>query len=125
MRKQYNFWHGEQGLDAWDVDRLISLSSSFPVYEISINEIKELDTPYWSIDGDQPPTVRDYAEHFKLMVEADLTYPIILKHDGRIMDGTHRVAKSLAEGRATIKAVKFDYQPEPDFKNCIPEDLPC
>lgn len=27
MRKQYHFWPGEKGLDAWDVDRLIALSS--------------------------------------------------------------------------------------------------
>ena len=24
MRKQYHFWAGKDGLDAWDVDRLIS-----------------------------------------------------------------------------------------------------
>ncbi len=124
MRKQYNFRPGVEGLDAWDVDRLIVLSSSFPVAEIAISEIKEIDLPYWSIGSDDAPTVRDFAEHFSLMMEADLSYPIILNIDGRVMDGMHRVAKALSEGRTTIRAVRFEYQPQPDFENCDPDALP-
>jgi len=26
VRKQYSFWAGEDGLDAWDVDKLIELA---------------------------------------------------------------------------------------------------
>lgn len=48
MRKQYNFWPSKIGLDAWDVDRLIELSKDFPITEILIDEIKEIDTVYWS-----------------------------------------------------------------------------
>ncbi len=36
MRKQHHFWAGEDGLDAWDVDRLIRLSAEFPVQEVAI-----------------------------------------------------------------------------------------
>jgi len=124
MRKQYNFWPGKNGLDAWDVDRLIKLSSSFPISEVSIDEIKEIDSAYWSTGNSSKPTVRDFVEHFKLMVEADLDFPIILNVDGRVMDGMHRIAKALIEGRKTIRAVRFDYQPKPDFINCHPEELP-
>ena len=46
MRKQYHFWPGGQGLDAWDVDRLIRLSTDLPVVEVPIEAIRELDTPY-------------------------------------------------------------------------------
>ncbi len=28
VRKQYHFWPGAEGLDAWDVDRLVELSRS-------------------------------------------------------------------------------------------------
>jgi hypothetical protein len=35
----------------------------------------------------------------------------------------HRVVKALLEDRATVLAVKFDVQPEPDHRNIRPSDL--
>jgi hypothetical protein len=69
-------------------------------------------------------TPRDLAEHVRLVDEADLASPIILSADGRVMDGMHRVVKALLEGHDGIAAVRFDVEPEPDFRNCRPEDLP-
>lgn len=56
--------------------------------------------------------------------ETDLNFPIILSSDGRIMDGMHRVAKALLEGRRTIEAVRFRQDPEPDYEDVQPDDLP-
>jgi hypothetical protein len=120
VRKQYNFWPGVEGLDAWDVDRLIELSRDLPVVEVPLSEIWEIDTPYWS----PPLTVRQVAEHVRLVREVDPSFPIILGADGRVMDGMHRVVRALLEGRETIAAVRFEVQPEPDFRDCRPEDLP-
>jgi len=36
----------------------------------------------------------------------------------------HRIAKALLEGRSTISAVRFATHPDPDYRNCRPEDLP-
>ena len=47
MRKQYNFWPGEHGLDAWDVDRLVELSAHLPVKDVAIDAILDVDTDYW------------------------------------------------------------------------------
>jgi hypothetical protein len=59
------------------------------------------------------------------MIEAvDLSHPIILGFDGRVMDGMHRIAKALLLGRETISAVQFETPLEPDYRNCRPEDLP-
>lgn len=57
-------------------------------------------------------------------IYASWPYPIILGFDGRVMDGMHRVARALLEGRTTIKAVQFEDHPEPDYRNCHPDDLP-
>jgi hypothetical protein len=119
MRKQYHFWPGETGLDAWDVDRLVDLSRNFPVTQVPIESIWELDTPYWS-----RLTVREVAEHIRLVEAVDLTYPIILGVDGRVMDGMHRVVRALLEGHQTIAAVQFEVHPVPDFRNCQPDQLP-
>lgn len=122
MRKQYNFWPGPVGLDAWDVDRLIELSRDLPVTQVAVSSIWELDMPYWS--PSQVLTVRQIADHLRLVRDVDPSYPIILAADGRVMDGMHRVVRALLEGRTTIAAVRFEVQPEPDFRNCVPEELP-
>ena len=44
MRKQYHFWPGGEGLDAWDVDRLIELSERPPVKEVTLDSLWEIDT---------------------------------------------------------------------------------
>lgn len=124
MRKQYHFWPGEQGLDAWDVDRLVELSKDFPVKQVALESIDELDSVYWFDDRRERPTVRRVVDHARLIEEVDMSHPVILGRDGRVMDGMHRIAKALLEGRATIDAVQFEIHPEPDHRNCRPEDLP-
>ena len=124
MRKQYHFWPSEQGLQAWDVDRLIGLSKGLPRNPIALSSIREIDEVYWFDDAKQRPTCRSVLEHMKLIEEADLSYPIILGADGRVMDGMHRVARSLLLGNAGIEAVQFEEDPEPDYVGCKPEDLP-
>ena len=123
MRKQYHFWPGEQGLDAWDVDRLVRLSAGLPVEQIRLDSIDEVDSVYWFTD-ELAPTVRAVVEHTRLIEAVDTSYPIILASDGRVMDGMHRVARALLEGRSTIAAVRFESPLEPDYRNCRPEDLP-
>jgi hypothetical protein len=119
VRKQYHFWPGENRLDAWDVDRLVELARDLPVKQVPVDSIWELDTPYWS-----QLTARDVAEHVRLVQQVDLSYPIILGVDGRVMDGMHRVVRALVEGQPTISAVQFDVHPDPDFENCEPDELP-
>lgn len=124
MRKQYHFWPGEQGLDAWDVDRLIQLTRELPVQQVELSSIWEVDTTYWFDDVSERPTVRNIVDHVRLILEVDPSYPVILGVDGRVMDGMHRVARAMIGGRASIPAVQFDRHPEPDYRNCVPEELP-
>ena len=107
---------------AWDVDRLVELSSGFPKKHVPLNAIRELDET-WSGD-DEGQTWRAMVEHVRLMDEADLSFAIILAADGRVMDGMHRAAKALRQGRPTIEAVQFAVDPPPDHVGRKPEDLP-
>jgi hypothetical protein len=124
VRKQYHFWPSDEGLSVWDVDRLIVLSRDLPVREIPVDSIKELDTDYWFSAGSWSPTVRTIVDHMRLVQEVDPSHPVILGPDGRVMDGMHRVALALLEGRPSITAVRFEVLPEPDYRNCLPDDLP-
>tara|TARA_B100000609_G_C17141890_1_gene395980 strand:- start:112 stop:504 length:393 start_codon:yes stop_codon:yes gene_type:complete len=124
MRKQYHFRPSPEGLRAWDVDRLVALSSQFEVRKVPLTSICELDEPYWyGIDGDGP-TCRSIAEHARLIAETDLKYPIILSQDGGVMDGMHRVCKAWLAGDETILAVQFEVDPEPDYIGVEPQALP-
>jgi hypothetical protein len=124
MRKQYHLFAGDRGLDAWDVDRLIRLSADLPVIEVPVDSIGELDTPYWAAPGSGPCTVNEIIEHMRLVREVDPAYPVILGADGRVMDGMHRIARAVLEERTTVRAVRFAVHPEPDFRDCHPDDLP-
>jgi hypothetical protein len=122
VRPQYNFWPGEHGLDAWDMRRLIELSRDLPVRSVPLSELHEIDSNYWNLDDSV--TIREIADHVRLVVECDTSYPIILSSSGRIMDGMHRVIKCLITGQTSVDAVQFDVDPEPDYRGVQPEDLP-
>lgn len=122
MRKQYYFRPSSHGLLAWDVDRLVRLSSALPRKRIQLSDIRELDEE-WHCDADRP-TWRDVIEHVGLIEAADLAFPIILSATGSVMDGMHRVAKAVLRGDAEITGVQFEEDPEPDHRGRGPEDLP-
>jgi hypothetical protein len=124
VRTHYFFRPAEDGFDAWDVDHLIELSRTLPVQEIDIASISDIDSVYWIGAHGSAPTVRILVSHMKLIEKVDLSYPIILDTDAKVMDGMHRVAKALLEGLPTVLAVQFVIQPEPDYKNIQPGDLP-
>jgi hypothetical protein len=124
VRKQYHFWPGEQGLDAWDVDRLITLSKDLVIEHVALDSIADVDSPYWFGNDLEPPTVRRIVEHLRLIEAVDPSYPIILGADGRVMDGMHRIARALLDGETVIAAVRFRDQPDPDYRNCTPDGLP-
>ena len=125
MRTQYHLWPGTRGFDAWDVAGLIRLAAALPVGEIPLESIGEVDTVYWFAAGeDDLPTVRSIVGHVRLVLAVDPSSPIILGSDGRVMDGMHRIARALLEGRTTIAAVRFSTDPEPDYRDCRPDELP-
>jgi hypothetical protein len=122
MRKQYYFRSSEQGLLAWDVDRLIALTSHLPRRAVPLAAIREIDQE-WHGDEDRP-TWRTMLAHVRLIEEADLAFPIILASNGAVMDGMHRVAKALLQNRDAIDAVQFAQDPPPDYVGRGPSDLP-
>ncbi len=123
MRKQYHFQPSGAGLKAWDIDRLIELSGGFVPKMVPLSEIREIDEPFWFLDG-KTPTCRSVFEHAGLIRDADLSFPIILASDGRVMDGMHRVGKAFLQGEEQIKAVQFTTNPEPDYIGVAPDNLP-
>ena len=121
VRKQYYFRASAQGLLAWDVDRLITLSKSFTRKLVRLADLGELDRP-WSGDN-EAQTWRGLIAHIRLIEEADLAFPIILAANGEVMDGRHRIAKAALAGHEAIECVQFEEDPPPDHVGLRPEEL--
>ncbi len=94
------------GKHHWYVARLITLAKDLEQFEIPLRHLNV----YYKYES---LTLRDMVMHFKAVNDADLNYPIILDEDGEVMDGRHRIMKAIIEGKNTIKAVRFDKNPEP------------
>ena len=124
MRKQYHLWPAGAGFYAWDVGRLISLSRGLPVHAVAVDSVGEVDTVYWFDASTAAPTVRAVVENARVMLDAGLSFPVIFGPDGRVMDGMHRIARAMLEGKAAVSAVRFPALPEPDYRDCQPADLP-
>ena len=90
---------------------------------VPLSFIRELDEPFW-FGHDDVPTCRAIAEHARLIEATDLSYPIILSSDGRVMDGMHRVCKAVLLGHLAITAVRFTTDPAPDYTDVHPNELP-
>ncbi len=123
LHQQYHFRKSEKGLLAWDVLKLIELSKDFEIVQVPLSEIRELKETYWFGLG-APPISEDIAQHAKQIYEADISYPIILCPEGRVMDGMHRVCKAFLEAHVTISAVRFSELHEPDHVGKQPDELP-
>jgi len=109
------------GRGHWSAERLWSLARDLPVRQVPIEAIAEFEQNCW-FRPTTPPTCRAVAEHARRINDADLAYPVILASDGGLMDGGHRIAKAWLLGHATIGAVQFDRDPEPDY--IVPDDEP-
>ncbi len=123
IRPQYHFRDSDNGLLAWDVSKLITKSAGLPTFQMKLEDIRELDEPYWHTQN-SPLTPRAVANHAKLIHQCDLTFPIILCCEGRLMDGMHRVCKAWLQGLTLIDAVQFPEYLAPDYIGNTPEQLP-
>ncbi len=105
-------WHKDHTTQAyeldgkeWSIARLVELSKNLEVFEAPLRAMEIRYNFNWSM--------LDAVMHMKAVLDADLSYPIILSAEGVIFDGRHRVMKALLEGQNTIKAVRFDENPVP------------
>jgi hypothetical protein len=124
IRPQYHFRLTVNGLNAWSVRRLIDLSGDLPVIMINPGEVKELDMNHWYMHPSDQPTPRSVIEHLRLIQACDITCPVILDAQGRVMDGMHRVCRAIVDNVTSIPARRFNVDPEPDYCNCDPQALP-
>jgi hypothetical protein len=110
------FLAGRREIAVFRTGRLWELAAALPVRRIPLADLAGyLDAPATRNWAGAGPTLRELAERARRIQEADLAYPIIVAADGRLLDGQHRLAKAWIQGDATIAAVRFTLDPEPDW----------
>ena len=92
------------------IGNLISRAKELPVKEMPLEHLSLYD-----LSVDAGGSLRDFVRHMKAVMDADLQCPIIMNEDGCVMDGRHRIAKALYLGLDTIKYVRFEETPDPDY----------
>ena len=100
----------KDGKKRWIISALWELAKDLPVQEMPMSALNTSNLcPKINV-------MASFVGHIKNVLDADMSFPIILDDEGWVMDGRHRVAKALLEGRETIKFVRFEVTPYPDFE---------
>ncbi len=100
----------------WTVPRLWDLARDLPVNDVAVETLLHyFDTGRW-FGEDEPVSIRAVVEHARRIMRTDLSYPVILSAEGRILDGMHRIAKAWILDIPTIAMVRFAENPEPDAR---------
>ena len=106
----------------WYIDDLIERAQDLPIVQVNVHDLKEIDRVAWygAASHHGRLTVRQVVDHIKRIQDADLTCPIILSAEGKLLDGFHRVAKAYQLGIDVLPAKRFLSDPTPcDEKDMI------
>jgi len=96
--------------NVWKVETLINASAKLSVFKFYLDKIS-LEYPIaWHLTN-----IRDIINHFNRIDNANLRTPIILRPDGRVMNGWHRIIKAMAQNKKYVLAKQFTESPPPDF----------
>jgi hypothetical protein len=100
----------------WNLKDIWHLSKDLPVSKIPVSEL--WDTRYskvfcWQLNAEEI-TNDFFLHHLERVLDADLSYPIILSEDNYILDGVHRLMKCKHLSIEHINYVKFQTDPKPN-----------
>lgn len=97
----------------WLVLRLIEKAKDMPIHEMPMVGLNTCDL------FPKSDSMNDFVSHMQKVAQVDMSHPIILDDEGYVMDGRHRIARALLDGHETIKFVRFETTPLPDYTEAI------
>lgn len=102
----------------WKAVSLIEAAKDLPIFQFDISTISLDEVIRWKLVN-----VRDYVNHYQRVCKAELLNPLILRSDGYVMNGWHRIIKAISVNLKHLPAKQFKVDPEPDFKANEPPEL--
>jgi len=103
--------------NVWRVDTLIKAADVLDTFRLHLSRISTGHLIAWHMSN-----VHDVLNHLTRIRNANLSVPIILRVDGKVMNGWHRIIRAMYEGKRYILAKQFVANPQPDF--ILPGDHP-
>jgi hypothetical protein len=100
----------QDGESVWVVTNLIAKAKDLIPFDLPLSAIYS-GSQVWAPVG----SAYGIAHHVRRALDVDTSHPIILCQEGFIMDGWHRVLRALIDNVPTIKAVRFEQTPAPDY----------
>jgi hypothetical protein len=94
----------------WTVANLVERAKGLPPFDLPIAALFVGAKVWGAIESPY-----EFAQHMRRVLDVDTSHPVILDQEGFIMDGWHRVTRALVDGKATIKAVRFDETAPHDY----------
>ena len=94
----------------YDVHACVRMAKDLPIVKL---DVASMNISYRNPNNEL--SIRNFIEHMHSVLEADLSYPILLNEDGCIIDGRHRLCKALYQGDKTILTQRFDKDPSSVF----------
>lgn len=94
----------------WVVSNLVERAKGLEPFDLPLAAVY-VGSAVW----DAVTSPYEMAQHMRRVMDVDTSKPVILDQEGFIMDGWHRVVRALIDGKPTIKAVRFEVTPEPDY----------
>lgn len=84
-----------------------------PIVKINVDEfLPQLKENLWGsfspMDVIRNPHKKEYAAHYKRIVDADLSYPLFVSGEHNIIDGAHRLCKAILTDKKTVNAYVFN-----------------
>ena len=104
----YCSWLSPEGdEECWEVSRLWEAAEGLTPETLDLATLDEVTNPNSWVSHWRDPTHPKVACELGQIEAADLSYPVIMHPRGWLMDGCHRVAKTLMSGRTTVQAVRL------------------
>lgn len=109
VTRPYEQQYYQKGNKVWYIKRLHELCKDLPVKTMKLDDLdmSHILTPRY--------TLPQLALHVKLVMNANLDYPILLGREGNVMDGRHRITLSIVRGMDEIRYQQFNEDPAPDY----------
>lgn len=93
----------------WEWDNQTPISTLINRIESKYYQTKELELNLNCIDLTsylfKTEDLFDFISHYNLVLNSDLSYPIIINKKWHIIDWRHRLCKAIIEWKETIKAI--------------------
>ncbi len=80
-------------------------------------KLRHLDLSHLPWQGGSIQNMDCFLYHAVRVQNCDTSIPVIMRQDGQIIDGWHRVAKAVIEGKKEILAYRFERYIEPEVNN--------